>query len=250
MSVIVKSEIIKVRDIRTAEAIKLFESIYRDVNIALANELAILSEILNVDFDECRKAAITQPYCHLHLPGAGTGGACLPVNPYLLLNEVRKKRTSSPIIQAARRRNEEMITHVLRSIEDGLQKCKKRLKKARIAVLGISYKPNVKDHFLSPAIQIISELKKRGAHVIAYDPYFSVKELKKLGYKSVKALKSMRQIDCILIAMGHDKFRKMEISTLKKIARMPTIIVDFGRVLDPEEIKKAGFYYKGIGYGE
>jgi UDP-N-acetyl-D-mannosaminuronic acid dehydrogenase len=130
LSVIVKGELIRVRDIRTAELSKLFETIYRDVNIALANEFALLCEEIGVDYSEAMTAANSQPYSHLHSTGVGVGGHCLPVYPYLLATEAYALDTKLRLVIDARKINDFMPRHVAKLASDGLRICGKSLKRA------------------------------------------------------------------------------------------------------------------------
>jgi len=250
LSMVVKGGIIRAKNIKTAEAVKLFENVYRDVNIALANELAVFCEAAGIDYFECMGAANTQPYCHLHTPSTGVGGSCIPINPYFLIEESEDLGLKPHIVRLARRVNDAMPSHTLRLIESAAKACKKSLKRIRIAVLGISYRANVKEPRFSVVKDLIDLLKKRGARVTVYDPYFTTEELKKLGYEGFGRLeRAVENVDCILIAVGHDEFKRLNLKTLKRLTRKPAAIIDGGHMLNPSEVEEAGFIYRGLGCG-
>ncbi len=250
LSTIAKGGIIRTRDIKTAEAVKLFENVYRDVNIALANELAVFCEAAGIDYFECMNAAITQPYCHLHIPSTGVGGSCIPVNPYFLIEESEDLGVKPQMVRLARRVNDAMPSHMLRLIESAAKTCKKSLKRTRIAVLGISYRANVKEPRYSVVKDLVNLLKKRGVRVAVYDPYFTTEELKELGYDGYGRLERVvENVDCIVIAVGHDEFKRLNLKNLKRLTRKPAAIIDGGNTLNPSEVEAAGFIYRGLGHG-
>jgi nucleotide sugar dehydrogenase len=250
LSVIVKGELIRVRDIKTAELSKLFETIYRDVNIGLANEFALICEEVGVDYLETARAANSQPYSHLHLPGVGVGGHCLPVYPYLLATEADALDARLRIVLDARKINDTMPRHVAKLASDGLRICGKSLKRAKIVVLGISYRPNVKETRFSPSHELIGILKKRGAKVTVYDPLFTTSELGAMGLQSDPSLrKAIEKADCVILATAHDDFKKM--GTIELAAHMSKqgLIIDCTGILDPASVEKTGLVYRATGRG-
>jgi nucleotide sugar dehydrogenase len=250
ISVIVKGELIRVRDIRTAELSKLFETIYRDVNIALANEFALLCEEVGVDYLEAAKAANSQPYSHLHSTGAGVGGHCLPVYPYLLQTEAYALDAKLRIVLDSRKMNDLMPRHVVKLASDGMRVCGRSLKRAKVVVLGVSYRPNVKELRYSPSLELIAMLKKRGARVVAYDPLYSSSELESLGLASEPTLrKAAEKSDCVILTVAHEEFKKMGAIELAAHMSKKGLIVDCTGILDPSSIEKTGLVYRGVGRG-
>ncbi len=250
LSSVVKGELVKVRDIKTAELSKLFETIYRDANIALANELARVCEELGADFQEIATAANSQPYSHLHVPGPGVGGHCLPVYPYLLASELDAPNSRLRVVMESRKVNDSMPNHVVKLLSDGLRACDKMLKRSRITVLGISYRPNVKEVRYSPSLEIASLLKRRGAKVTVYDPKYTSSETEKMGYSSEPTLrKSIEKADGVVISVGHDEFRALEVIELAAHMSKSSVIVDCVHAMNPAEVEKAGLVYRGIGRG-
>ncbi len=250
ISVVVKGELIRVRDIKTAELSKLFETIYRDVNIALANEFGLLSEELGVDYFETMKAANSQPYSHLHSTVVGVGGHCLPVYPYLLATETYALDTRLRLVLDGRRINDLMPRHVAKLTSDGMRVCGRSLKRAKIVVLGISYRPNVKETRYSPSLELIAILKKRGARVTTFDPLFNASDMESLGLASEPTLrKAVEKADCVILAVGHDEFKSMDTVEIAAHMSKKGLILDCTGILDPTSVEKTGLVYRGIGRG-
>ncbi len=248
LSTIVRGKLIKVRDIKTAEAVKLFENVYRDVNIGLANELARFCEKAGVDIIEVQAAANTQPYCHLLVPRIV--GGHIPNDPYLLVEEAENVNTKLKMLMVARKINDEMLNHTVHLVRDALRLCGKPMRRAKVSVLGVSYRPNVKEPRGSSTGKLVEMLKKKGVTVRVYDSMFSYKELTKLGYSVKRTLaKTVKGADCLVIAVGHDRFKRLNLKKLKFLVRSPAAIVDMGHVIDPEKAENEGFVYRGVGRG-
>lgn len=228
--------VILVRDTRTAEAVKVFEGIYRDVNIALANELAIYCEEAGIDILDVISAANTQPYCHLHRPGAGVGGHCIPVYPYFIMNEKTK------LIKTARELNEYMPYHVVDLTEEMLRKHKISLPKAKIMLLGIAFRSGVRETRNSPFFVIRDELERRGAAVYAYDPLYEKEEVEKYG---VTYSTDFVGIDAVLILTDYTEFAELDWEVIYK--KGVRVVVDGRNLLDMEQMKLTGLDYVGIG---
>ncbi len=248
LGTITRGEIVKVRNIRTAEAAELFEKVYLDVNFALANEFARFCEKTGIDFFEARDAANTQPQCYLQVPGIA--GEHIPRDPYLLAEEAEEVNVKLRMLMLARKVNEEMLDHTLRLARDVLRSCGKTLRRAKISVLGVSSRPNVKEPHDSLTKKLVSMLRKRGASVQVYDPFFSQKELLKVGYPAKPTLtKTIEGANCIIITVGHDQFRRLNLRRMKVFVKNPAAIVDMGHVIDPDKAEKEGFVYRGFGRG-
>jgi len=246
----VRGEIHKVRDIRTAEAAKLFETIYRDTNIALANEFAMFCEKTEIDYVEAMRAANTQPYSHLHSPGIGVGGHCLPVYPYLLEAEADDVDENLKLVKAAREINDDMPKHTLRLVASGLRASGKPVARSRVAVLGIAYRQNAKEIRYSPAVELIELLKRRGARVTVFDPKYTSAELKQMGHETKPNLKmTVEKADCVILTVAHDEFKQLKINDLLSAMSKQPVIVDGIHIFDPVAIERAGAVYRGIGTG-
>ena len=157
---------------RAAEMTKLLENIFRSVNIALVNELALLSERMDIDFWEVIEAAKTKPFGFMPFyPGPGVGGHCIPVDPYYLSWKAREFDFYTKFIELAAEVNQSMPDHVVKRISQALSARGKALNKARILILGVSFKPDIDDARNSPAERIIELLLNAGAQISYNDPY-------------------------------------------------------------------------------
>jgi nucleotide sugar dehydrogenase len=168
-SLVAKKGVIKMRSIRTAETEKLLEGVYRDVNIALANEMAKFCEKAGVDFWEARQAANSQPFCHIHRPGVGVGGACIPVYPQFILHTAKKSGVECRIISSGRNVNDAMPAYCVgqaMKLIDGSD-----VSKCIVALLGLAFRGGVIDTRLSPTYKVIKELKKlKVKEIHVHDP--------------------------------------------------------------------------------
>lgn len=250
LATISKGGMIKVGDLKTAETAKLFENVYRDVNIALASELASFCEEAGLDFLEVREAANTQPYCHLHIPRVGVGGHCIPFNPYFLTAEAEPLGVDLKLVKYARRVNDNTPLHIVDLVAKGLKDCKRSLKGSRVAVLGLSYRNDVKEVNNSPSLKIIEILTKRGVKVNVYDPFFSAAEIEQMGFHAAESLeRAIGGVDCVLIAAGHEQFKQVKTADISRLARRPACIVDGWRIFNAKEARANNLVYYGVGLG-
>ncbi|CAB50075.1 nucleotide sugar dehydrogenase [Pyrococcus abyssi] len=233
--------VIPMSSIKAAEAVKVFEGIYRDVNIALANELALWCEEHGLDAIEIFNAANTQPYCHLHMPGAGVGGHCIPIYPWFVINLAKK--TNVRLIRTAREINDSMPRHVVELTVRALNDAGKPMKGSKILVLGLTFRGGVKEFTKSPAIDVIRELKEWGAEVYAYDPLCTREDAERFG---AKWKEDFKDVDAIVIVTDHREFKTLDLKEIAAEVRTK-VIVDGRNVIHPEEAKKLGFIYKGVG---
>ncbi len=197
---------------RAAEMTKLLENIFRSVNIALVNELAILSERMGINFWEVIEAAKTKPFGFMPFyPGPGVGGHCIPVDPYYLSWKAREYDFYTRFIELAAEVNGDMPYHTVELVGQGLNRHGKSLRQAKILVLGVAFKPNIDDARNSPAERVIELLLKQGAQVSYHDPY--VPRFKVGGdivLRDVQTLESvtltsqtLANVDCCVIVTGH-----------------------------------------------
>jgi len=248
LSCVVEGSLIRTRDMPTAEASKLFETIYRDVTIGLSNEFALFCEEARIDYFEAMRVANSQPYSHLLAPGVGVGGHCLPVYPYLLAAETENGRLRIPV--DSRRINDQMPSHVLRLAAEGLRTCGKSVKRSRFAVFGIAYRNDVKETRFSPSVELVGLLKRRGARVCVYDPLYSADELKKMGFHAEPTLPSaLERADCAILTVAHREFKSIKGIDLAANMSKNSVVVDCTGTLDPEDVEKVGLVYRGVGRG-
>jgi len=202
---------VKVSNSRTAELVKVSEGIYRDVNIALANELLKAAEKYDVDFWEMRKAANHQ-FCNIHEPG-NVGGHCIPVYPWFLINEMEV-----PLIKKAREVNDDMINYYYKKIENIIGK----KKNAKIGIIGLSYREGVKEKAYSRSIAMISLLKSKGHEVYGLDPLYSKDETEKEFRANY--IGNLDKMDAIILMNKEPSYKA-------KLMQIKDKVVDVKRVL-------------------
>lgn len=248
LSTVAKGGIVEVRNLKTAEAVGLFENVQRDVNVALANEFAGFCEKAGIDFVEAVKAANSLPRCRLPFPGIVSDR--IQSDSYILVNEAQNVNARLHMTGLARKINEETLRHTLRLTRDALRRCGKTIRRAKISVFGVSRRPNVKDAQGSSTRELVNMLRKRAVTVRVYDPLFTYKELRELGYPAERTLtKTVEGVDCLVVAVGHDAFKRLNLRRVKFLVKSPAAIVDMGHVIRPAKAEKAGFVYRGLGRG-
>ena len=240
-------EVISLPNCKTANAVKLTTNVFRDVNIAFVNELALLFEKLGIDIYTVIEAAKRKYNFQPHFPGPGVGGPCLPVNSYQYLNSSKKIDTSFlKIVQEARKVNESMPNHVINLLSDALSESSKKLENSTVALLGVSYKPNVHDIQIAPSERITSLLSENNVKVKIFDPYFLSTTV--YGYKTENSIsEALNGSDAAIIVTGHKEFDNLNLeifSTMKN-----PIIVDCTGKIDPKNVKSNGMIFRGIGRG-
>ncbi|HEU0075384.1 MAG TPA: nucleotide sugar dehydrogenase [Dehalococcoidia bacterium] len=221
-------------DAETAEFAKLAESIYRDVNIALANELARAAEQLGVSYDAAAQAGNSQPYSHLHAPGLGVGGHCIPVYPYFLTQAV-----DAPLIELSREINDSMAAHgverLAAAIDGGLGG-------KTVLVLGLAYRGGVKEAELSSALLVAEALRHKGATVLVHDPLFAAREIAALGLTS-SPLPPAGSVDAVILQAGHAEYAGLDFATLTGCRA----VLDGRGFFEASKVEAAGLRYVAIG---
>jgi len=247
-SIIARAGVVRASSPRVAEFAKLAEGVYRDVNIALANELSRLSLVLNVDFIEVIEIANTQPYSHLHKPGAGVGGHCIPIYPRFLSWLGYLHGVDLKLVELARRINDTQPLQVVRLLLNEIGDAGR--KKIRVAVLGLAYRGNVPISTGSPTYHIVRELVRLGYDVIVHDPLIDVDPLlSSLGVRLVKNLsEAVEGSDAIIVATDHSHYKEVTPCRLAELSRKPDlVIIDARDIIDVSEC--CGVRYIGIGRG-
>ena len=185
-----------------AEMTKLLENIFRSVNIALVNELAMLADRMNIDIWEVVDAASTKPYGFMRFePGPGMGGHCLPVDPFYLTWRAREFQMSTEFIELAGKINQQMPHYCVERIEHALNDVAKPINGSKIVILGVAYKGGIGDIRESPALRIIDVLCKRGAQLVYHDPF--VPELRGPGLKSTPLAEALGGADAVVLVTAH-----------------------------------------------
>ena len=241
--------LIPMPDCKTANAVKLTTNVFRDLNIAFVNELALVFEKAGIDIMTVLEAAKTKYNFQVHYPSAGVGGPCLPVNSYQMIN-FAKNFTSKTfgLVEDGRKINEMMPFHTVYLLKDALTEIGKSLSNSSILILGVSYKPDVKDIQLSPVEKIVEIIKNNGGNISIYDPFY--KNSKIFGIEtSDDLISSIEKSDALIIATAHKEFHDLEPSFLKSKMQTP-VVIDSKCIIDQFDAKKAGLIYRGIGRGK
>jgi len=192
-----------VRDARTAEFIKVIEGCYRDVNVALANELYKIANEIDVDFYEAREYA-NHEYCHIHLPSTGVGGHCIPVYPWFLINEMKKREKFSyaKLLRIAREINDEMVEYWAEKIVALCLEIEKPINEIKICIKGITFRKGVKELYNSRNLALAEYLIKKGFNAYVYDEMFSKEEIEELGLKWIEPEKADLVFDCFELELS------------------------------------------------
>ncbi len=240
-------ELVEMPNCKTANAVKLTTNVFRDINIAFVSELSLMFEKLGIDTNKVLEAAKKKYNFQVHYPGAGVGGPCLPINSYQLLNTARRVGSSLNIIESGRKINEKMPEHVIELVLDAFKESGKSLDGSEILLLGISYKPDVKDIQLTPAEHIIKKLKNLGANIHIYDPYFSSSTQYGIDISESLSEELLQKMDGAIIVTAHKEFSKFEISNFCKM-KTP-ILIDTRGIVDPNDAHKSKLIFRGLGRG-
>lgn len=227
---------IHLTDATTAELVKVMENTYRDVNIAFANELAKMAELLDVNIWEAIKFANYHPRVNVHFPGPGVGGHCIAVDPWFLVELGGEK---AQIVHMSRNTNDSMPAFTAQKTQAILNQNK--IAGAKVAVLGLAFKGNVDDMRESPSTEVIYELQKLGLDVVSYDPH--IKENKHIT-QTQSLEEATKEADILLFLTDHNEFK--EYNPLSISARNK-IVFDTKNCLNREAWQEAGFKYHLLG---
>jgi UDP-N-acetyl-D-glucosamine dehydrogenase len=199
---LVCDRIVRVSSPEAAELTKLLENIFRSVNIALVNELAMLTDRMGIDIWEVVDAAASKPYGFMRFdPGPGMGGHCLPVDPFYLSWRAREFDMSTDFIELSGHVNQQMPYHCVGKVQRALNDAGRAVRGSRIAVFGVSYKPGVGDVRESPALKILELLRELGAELCYHDPHVPV--LREPALESVSVELALEEVDLALIVTAH-----------------------------------------------
>ena len=240
-------ELILMPNCKTANAVKLTTNAFRDINIAFINELALLFEKLGIDTYTVIDAAKRKYNFQPHFPGAGVGGPCLPTNSYQYLNSSKKiDNDFLKIIKEARKINENMPNHVVNLLSNALSESNTPLNNSTIALLGVSYKPNIHDVQIAPSKEIIKILKEKNAKIKIFDPYFTTQVF---GLNTEKSISdALSESDAVILITGHKEFQNLDLKKFSNTMKNP-ILVDCTGLVNPHDAKESGFIFRGIGRG-
>jgi nucleotide sugar dehydrogenase len=232
-----RAPIDEVGTIEAAEMTKLAGMLYRDVNIALANELAAFCEVAGVDFERVRQAANRDGEAELLLPGIGVGGHCTPVYPYFLTRESRRLGLTQRISEAAREINDNQPSRQL----DRVAAAWRPLAGRRVHILGLGFRPGVKVDTLSPAFALAKDLRERGATVTIEDPYYTDEELRESGFMAG----SVQNSEVVVLNTAHLEFRAPDFGAWRSAG--VEVVLDGRNFWAQRDAEAAGLLYFGIG---
>ena len=236
----VNAEINEMPNLKTAEATKIIENTFRDINIAFVNELAKSFDVLGIDLMAVIKGASNKPFAFMpHFPSCGVGGHCIPVDPYYLIERAKQSGFDHKFLKLAREINNSMPDYAINLLTKALNEHEKPIKNTPIGLLGLSYKANVGDIRESPSVKLKNILLERGAELLIYDPFFpdmcNTNSLDEILDKSY----------AILIATDHSEFKEITPEILN--SHNVKVVIDGKNCLNKKIIKEAGIYYKGMG---
>jgi UDP-N-acetyl-D-mannosaminuronic acid dehydrogenase len=212
----------------TAEIVKTAENTYRDVQIAFANEVALICEALGADVWRVRELVRKSPGREMLLPGAGVGGHCIPKDPWLLASSVRESDVPVRLIPAARAINSGMPDHVFNLLKDRM----KDFNEKRILILGYAYLSDSDDTRNSPSEELVRIIKNTNANIVIHDPF-----VKKY---SGDVIEKAKNCNAAVLMTAHSEYETIDLKQLKRVMQTP-LIIDGRNILDRKHVINAGF---------
>lgn len=236
----IDAEINEMPSLKTAEATKIIENTFRDINIAFVNELAKSFDVLDIDLKTVIDAAANKPFAFMaHYPSCGVGGHCIPVDPYYLIERAKQSGFDHKFLKLAREINNSMPGYTIGLLADELNEFAKAIKGTKIALLGLSYKANVGDIRQSPSLVMRKELYDKGAVLTVFDPHFPDRS-------NVDSLdEALEGVMAVLIATDHNEFKSLTPKYFQ--SKGVKVVIDGKNCLDKAAFENSGIAYKGIG---
>ncbi|MBN8210717.1 nucleotide sugar dehydrogenase [Bacillus sp. NTK071] len=228
--------IIHQTDATTAEMVKLMENTYRDVNIALANELARIAENVGCDIWKAVELANCHPRVNVHSPGPGVGGHCIAVDPWFLVEASPEDAT---LIKTARSINDGVPEIIAEQIQERIE----GIDKPKVALLGLAYKGNIGDARESPSITILQHLKEMGISCSVHDPYVLDK---RIDNQCETVEQTVQNADCLVLLTDHNEYKELDFRALTPLMRH-ALLYDTKNMIDKEKAENAGFQYEKVG---
>jgi len=220
-----------------AEASKIVENTYRDINIAYVNEIALALDKLNIDTKAVLDAAETKPFGFTRFsPGVGVGGHCIPIDPYFLIRESNKNGFNNRFLKYAREINDQMPHYIAQKTVEELNAAEILPNGAGVVLLGQSFKPNVSDTRNSPYFELRAELERFGVSIETYDPHVPGESTVNSPYVDA---------DAVLVVTAHDEFRALSFERLASMG--VSIVIDGRNLYDVKSVESHGLRYVGVG---
>ena len=240
---IVKAGIYRASSIKVAEAAKVIENTQRDINIALMNELSIIFNRMGIDTLEVLEAAGTKWNFLPFRPGL-VGGHCIGVDPYYLTYKAESIGYHPEMILAGRRINDNMGKYIAERTIKILINAGRPVRNARVAVLGLTFKENIPDLRNTRVIDIITELKDYGVHVLVHDPMADPAEVNHYYGLTMTAVQDIQEVDAVIVAVAHQAYQHLGLAGIAGLCRNgQPIVVDVKAIFDPEEARRLGIHY-------
>ena len=216
------------------------------INIAFMNELALIFDKMNIDTKEVVEAMNTKWNALGFTPGL-VGGHCIGIDPYYLVYEAERYGYDSQIIAQGRKINDKMSEFITSSVIKKLIEANKLVKESKVLILGMTFKENTPDTRNSKIVDIYNGLKEYGIEPFVVDPVADIAEAKKLYNIDVQEIKDIEKVDCIILAVQHDEFKKYGLKEIDelfiKTNNNQKVIIDIKSILNREEIEKEGYVY-------
>ncbi|MEM2439969.1 MAG: nucleotide sugar dehydrogenase [Candidatus Bathyarchaeia archaeon] len=231
-------------NLKAAEAAVLFDAIYRSVGFALANEFARLCEKTGVDYLTAQNLLSLSGEA-FYQPMLDNFGEDFLL---MLLEEAENRNVKLKISQASLNSGNEAVRHGVSLVQEALKTCGKTMRRAKIAILGVSQTRNIADNPKSVLKSFAKILERKGAKLSLYDPYLHRKTADADALEE-SLIKAVEGADCIVIFTGHDQFKRLNLGKIKLLVKMPAAIVDFEGIFDPYKVESEGFVYRGLGRG-
>ncbi len=229
--------------IRTAEAAKVIENVQRDVNIALANELAVVCDHLDLRTQDVLDAAASKWNFHDEYRPGLVGGHCIPVDPLYLVHRSEHEGFSPKLVLQAREVNEYMPKHTAEITLKGLNRCGKVLRESRVLVLGLAYKANVGDIRTSEVHGVLNELREYGVDVVGYDPHVDSEEISDAFDVPLADDPSLDGYDAVVVATGHDAFQEFQPTDFARGLNDDALVVDVPGLFERDAVETTGVHY-------
>ena len=241
-SSVLKNGVFKAASIKVAEAAKVIENSQRDVNIAFANEIAMMCDTLKIDTNDVLDAACTKWNFLNFRPGL-VGGHCIGVDPYYLIQKTKDLGYNSKLLSSARSVNESISNFIVDKLISKLSSKNIGKNKAIVKVLGVTFKENVKDTRNSKVIDIIKGLQRNNIKVIAQDPNVSIKEIEKEYNITLEKDNHNQKVDAVIIAVADNEYKELTKEDLLSMINETKIVFDIKNILNKEELEKVGIDY-------
>lgn len=234
------AEVLQVGTMEAAEFTKLVGMLYRDVNIALVNQISRYAETIGMDLSKVIPAANTNGEAHLLQPGIGVGGHCAPVYPWFIIRDAERHGVNLSLATDARALNDGQADHTAQRVSNALQ----GMQGKRVLILGLAFRPEVKEAAFSPAFLVRAALAKHGADVFLNDHHYSPAEIADFGFKAAE-IDDPSGFDALVLVTGHRRYRGLDFNELA--SRGVKVIMDGRNLWNPDDIRSTGMTYLGIG---